>query len=281
MTADKTVTAAALQWDVQRGELEANLSEMRSLCTEAHALGVRLAVLPEMWGTSFCGDDAEQHRDNVARAESELRELSGDLGLIVCGSNYEFASDGSVFNRASLYSSGELAGEYRKIHLFSPHGEDRYFAAGSDPLVVETEIGRIAVVTCYDLRFPELLRHAFLAEADILLVPAQWPSARELHWRVLCQARAIEEQCFVLATNRCGVEASLVNDEIDVAYPGNSMIVEPTGAILAEGNGERGVFAAELALRESAIMRRALPIAKDRRPESYARFSPGLADLLE
>ena len=281
MTADKTVTAAALQWDVQRGDVEANVQEMRSLLTDAHAQGVRLAVLPEMWGTSFCGEDAASQRDGVAKAESELREVSGDLGMIVCGSNYEFASDGATYNRASLVCDGDVAGEYRKMHLFSPHGEDRWFASGEEPLIVETAIGRVAVVICYDLRFPELVRHAFLSEADILLVPAQWPSAREMHWRVLAQARAIEEQCFVLATNRCGVEPSLVNDEIDVAYPGNSMIVEPTGEILAEGNGERGVFAAELALRESAIMRRALPIAKDRRPESYARFSPGLADLVE
>lgn len=245
--------------------------------TAAHEDGASIHVLPELWASSFVGAELDHVLEDVRRAERELETLSGDLDALIVGSNYE-SVDGKAFNAASVWQSGELLGRYRKTHLFSPHGEDRMFEAGDAPLVVDTRFGRIAVIICYDLRFPELVRELALAGAEILIVPAQWPEPREQHWNVLARARAIEEQCFVIGTNRCGVEASLVSDQ-DIAYPGNSLIVAPTGEVLAEGNGEAGVIAAELRLKEVAIMRRAIPVLRDRRPELYDAVRTALTPL--
>ncbi|MAE77678.1 MAG: carbon-nitrogen hydrolase [Planctomycetes bacterium] len=271
MTQDRTINAAALQWDVRRGEVEANLATATGLIQEASEAEAQLVVMPEMWATSFMGEEAEGTREAVDRAEAAVTTLAGDLGLVLIGSNYEFAADGSIYNRAKLVDRGDLAGEYRKMHLFSPHGEDRFFAHGESWLVADTSIGRVAAAICYDLRFPELIRHLFLAGAELLLVPAQWPAPRDQHWRTLVKARAIENQWFVVASNRCGNEPSLIN-ETDVSFPGNSLIVDPTGTVLAEGNGEAGVFADELDLKEVRIVRRAIPISKDRRVDAYGRF---------
>lgn len=269
--------AAALQWDVRRGDVESNLRDATQLIAEAHEDGAAVLVLPELWASSFVGSDFEEVREDVARAERELATMSGDLGVVLVGSNYEADGD-TVYNTSTLWQDGKALGSYRKAHLFSPHGEDRMFAAGETPLVADTKFGRVAVVICYDLRFPELLRELALTEAELLLVPAQWPEPREQHWNVLARARAIEQQWFVVGTNRCGVEASLVSDQ-DIIYPGNSLIVAPTGEVLSEGNGEAGVVAAELRLKEVPIMRRAIPVLKDRRPEFYEAVRERLSEL--
>jgi predicted amidohydrolase len=105
--------------------------------------------------------------------------------------------------------------------------EDTFFTPGNDPHPMQTPLGFIAGLVCYDLRFPELLRRQTAHGADILLIPAQWPTARINHWRILVQARAIENQMFVVAANRCGASD-------DTPFGGHSMIVGPDGSILLE-----------------------------------------------
>jgi predicted amidohydrolase len=271
---ERTIHAAALQWDVERGDVAHNLKAALDLIATAATDGAEVVVLPEMWASSFCGDAAASMRAAVAAAESRLLEVSGDRRLVVVGSNYDFGADGSIGNRALLMDRGRVVGSYRKMHLFSPHGEDDWFTGGTTALVADTSVGRVGVVICYDLRFPELVRWLFLQGAELLLVPAQWPEAREAHWRILVRARAVEDQCFVVAANRCGVEPSLVTSQ-DVVYPGNSLIVDPTGTIVAGGSGAPGVIAAEIELRQAAAMRRAIPVAKDRRPDAYAALWDG------
>ncbi len=278
MTKTPSVRAAAIQWDIHRGDAAFNFAEAERLILEAHEDGVEIVVLPELWSTSFVGDRAVDYRDDIARVEQGLATMSGDLGLVATGSSYEVDAAGSVFNTATVFEDGKVLGRYRKAHLFSPHGEDRMFTAGDAPLVVDTKFGRAAIAICYDLRFPELIRELALTEAIMLLVPAQWPEPRERHWNVLSRARAIEEQFFVVASNRCGVEPSLLSDQ-DISYPGNSLIVSPTGEVLAEGDGEASVVAADLRLKEVSIIRRAIPVFRDRRPGFYAKAHRDLSPM--
>jgi predicted amidohydrolase len=105
--------------------------------------------------------------------------------------------------------------------------EDTFFTPGNNSSPVQTSLGPVAALVCYDLRYPELLREQAGLGANLLVVPAQWPAARVNHWRILVQARAIENQMFVVAANRCGT-----TDE--TAFGGHSMIVGPDGSILLE-----------------------------------------------
>ncbi|MBI5852731.1 MAG: carbon-nitrogen family hydrolase [Planctomycetes bacterium] len=266
----RRVRSACVQFDVRRGEVEQNLAAVESLLREAAAGGARIAVLPEMWTCSFVPERDDAVLRASSRAEVRLLELSAELGLMVVGSA-PHVDAGQVFNRAQLIDAGRVLGEYRKIHLFSPIGEHRCHVAGCDPLVVDTRFGRVAVAICYDIRFPELVRYYFHRQADILLVPAQWPEARSDHWRCLVKARAIENQLFVVGCNRIGVEASNRGDE-QLVFPGDSRVVDPMGAVIASGAGEAAPIFADLELRRVRMMRRILPIAKDRRPEVYVRI---------
>lgn len=262
--------AACVQFDVRPGDVAANVAAMRAGVEEAVAGGARLCVLPELWATSFLSTFEDSVLAEAAAAEAELRELSATQGLVIVGSNVEPVGD-QVFNTANVYQRGSCLGSYRKIHLFSPNVEHRLHAAGERPLVVETEHGRLGVLICYDLRFPELARYYFHRGVELLAVPGQWPEARAQHWRTLLRARAIENEMFVLGCNRTGQEPSLKSGE-PMAFPGDGRIVDPTGEVLAAGSGEAGAVIASIERRKVRTVRRILPVGRDQRPTVYRRL---------
>ncbi len=261
------VGAACVQFDIKRGDIAHNLDVVVDLVRKATAQGATLLVLPEMWSTSFVESPDQELVERARDAELVLLELSRDTNSVIVASGLE-SDGGKFYNRALVMDCGNVVGAYRKVHLFSPIGEQRVHTAGSEPLVVDTSVGRIGVVICYDLRFPELVRHAFYRGVEILVVPAQWPESRSTHWRSLLRARAIENEFFVVGSNRCGLESSFKSEE-PIHYSGNSRIVDPKGDILADGTGEQTPVVATLELRSVRTMSRMLPIRKDLRPEVY------------
>jgi predicted amidohydrolase len=267
---DRVVSAACVQFDVRRNEVEANLAAATAGLTAAAATGARLCVLPELWSTSFPTTCTENLATAAAAAENRLCEVSRQLDLTVVGSGLE-AAEGRFFNTARVHDRGTEVGRYRKIHLFSPNMEHRRFAAGDAPLVLDTSVGRLGVMICYDLRFPELTRLYFHKGAEVLAVPAQWPEARSQHWRSLLRARAIENQCFVVGSNRTGQEPSLKNNAM-LVFTGDGRIVDPTGEVLVAGTGEAGVITASLEIKKVDTMRRIVPVARDQRPSLYSRL---------
>ena len=162
---------------------------------------------------------------------------------------------------------------YDKVHLFSPTAEHESFSAGErPPPTVETHLGRLSGVVCYDLRFPELTRAPFLDGAELVCVAAQWPVSRAPHFEVLARALAVANQCFVVAANRTGRDV-IGRRELELAFPGNSLVVDPHGTVLARGAGEEGLVHAAVDLDVVRHLRRRVPVARDRRPELYARWS--------
>ncbi|MGE0143058.1 MAG: nitrilase-related carbon-nitrogen hydrolase [Planctomycetota bacterium] len=266
----RRVRSACIQFDVKRGDVEQNLDVVERHLRTAAEDGVGLAVLPEMWTTSFMPERDDKALRASTRAEIKILELSSELDMMIVGSA-PHVDAGQIFNRAQIVDRGRVVGEYRKIHLFSPIREHRQHTAGSEPLIADTRFGRIAVAICYDIRFPELTRYFFHRQADLLLVPAQWPEARSDHWRCLVRARGIENELYVIGCNRIGVEQSTRNDD-QLVFVGDSRVVDPMGNVIASGSGEDGPVTADLELRRVRLMRRILPIAKDRRPEVYLRI---------
>src|SRR5262245_25928994 len=265
-----TLIAACVQFDVQRGDVDRNLQSAIEGIATAVAAGARLCVLPEMWSTSFMASYDAATLAAAERAEAALLALSRVHGLVVVGSSVEAGGDG-YRNCARVYDCGALLGNYRKIHLFSPHGEHRHHVPGDEPLIVNSSVGRLGVLICYDIRFPDLARYYFHKGVEVLAVPAQWPEARAQHWRTLLRARAIENEAYVVGCNRTGQEPSLKNDDL-LAFPGDGRIIDPTGEVLAAGNGDAGALVAELQLRTVRTMRRILPVDRDQRPSVYRRL---------
>lgn len=259
------LTIALGQMDVPPGQAERNLARARALAAQAREAGADLMLLPELW---LHGYDLERAAEWAAPLGeggfAEMAAMAREFGLYLCGSLLEQHEDG-VSNTAVLYApDGSLLGAYRKIHLFRLMNEPRYLAPGDRAVLCSTPWGPVGVIICYDLRFPELSRALAVAGARLLLVPAQWPVRRLEAWLLLARARAVENELFVAACNRVGVDG-------DAVFPGHSMVVDPWGRALVEGDDQEGLLVARADLREIQKARRYLTVFEDRRPEAYDR----------
>jgi predicted amidohydrolase len=255
------INAAAIQFTVKQGDVDANLDYVRSALRRVAGLGANLVVLPEMWSSGFAYKHLNELALRTPGIVDELLDLSLELKLVLVGSMPEPHGD-KVFNTVYVADNGRLAGTYRKLHLFSLLGEDRAFDSGDSWLLAETSLGKIGVIICYDLRFPELSRRLALEGAAVICVPAQWPKPRQEHWRTLLRARAIENQLYVVACNACGLIGKL-------DFFGMSMIIDPKGEVLAEAGETECEISAPLDMQLMVDWRAQIPCFNDRRPELY------------
>lgn len=254
-----------LQMEVKAGDIEAN---MRSV-EEGIALVVReqapdVVVLPELWNTGFVPKTAAE----LASGQRErlcpwMAELAMRHGIVLVGGSIANELHGRVYNTSFVFDSdGVMLAEYNKVHLFSPAKEDHVFAGGDDLPTFLVGGRRAAVITCYDIRFPELARTAALQGIEVLFVVAAWPYPRQDHWDILLKARAIENQIFIVAANTVGTAGK-------VKMCGHSVVLDPWGLPLAMAGEDKTILTAELpfVLRDEA--KKKINVMKDRRPEVY------------
>ena len=254
-----------------RDDRDTNLKTARELLEHAAAAGADLAVLPEYvdyLGRSAGEPDPEAADGTFARF---FAETARDLGMWVhAGSFHETGPDSDhsyntslVFNR-----NGSLAATYRKIHLYDveipgrvSYRESARVAAGDDVVALDIEGVRVGLSICYDLRFPELYRRLAVAEnATVLIVPAAFMmhTGRD-HWEVLLRARAIENQCYVVAAGQIG------SHDPDRTCFGRSMIIDPWGTVVAQAPDEVGVTVADIAIERVETIRTQVPSLANRR----------------
>jgi omega-amidase len=265
------LTIALAQMDVLTGQPDANLARARDFAAQARDAGADLLLLPELW---FNGYDLERAGERATPLGeggfAHMTEIAREFGLHLVGSLLE-RHDGGVSNTAVLYApDGTLLGSYRKIHRFRLMQEHRYLAPGDCATLCPTPWGPVGLAICYDLRFPELFRVMALAGAVLFLVPAQWPVRRVEAWLLLARARAAENELIVAACNRVGNDGQ-------VTFPGRSLVVDPWGNVLVEGDDRAGLLIAQVDLREIRKARRYLTVYEDRRPDAY-RVEPATGD---
>ncbi len=218
-----------LQFDVQTGEIEANLDQVKNGLENLSQQGPGFVVLPELWAAGFDYPTLSRQAARTTELLFELQKLSNQYQLCLAGSLPEPAksAQGEIFyNTLSIVGPQGVMGMYRKQNMFAPLAEDRYFTPGSSPCPMQTDSGPVAGLICYDLRFPELARHQVKYGAKLLLVSAQWPAVRIDHWQALLKARAIENQIYIAACNHCGTSGN-------TKFGGHSMIVGPDGQVLS------------------------------------------------
>jgi predicted amidohydrolase len=220
--------------------------------------GAELVVLPELWPQGgFSYDRWEEQAEPLdGPLVQELSAAARDIGATVhMGSLVERDPAGRLFNTSVLLGpDGAVLATYRKLHLFGfSEGEPKLMTPGHDVVVH----GRLGLATCYDLRFPELFRALLDRGAEVLLVVAAWPARRLAHWRLLAQARAVENQMYVVACNTAGTHAG-------VSMAGASMVVDPWGAVLAEAGDGEEVLQVDLDLGVVGSARTAFPVLADR-----------------
>nr|MDT0658956.1 carbon-nitrogen hydrolase family protein [Micromonospora sp. DSM 115978] len=254
-----------------RDDRKANLAAAAELLARAAAGGADLAVLPEY--VDYLGPAAGLPTPEPVDGEFAefFAATARRLGIWVhAGSFHEAGPDPEhTYNTTLVFDrSGGLAATYRKIHLYDveipsrvSYLESRNVAPGSDPVVVAVDGIRLGLSICYDLRFPELYRRLAVAgRADVLVVPAAFMlhTGRD-HWEVLLRARAIENQCYVLAAAQIGD-----HDPGRTCF-GRSMVVDPWGTVLAQAPDSPGVVLADLDLDRLRTIRSELPSLANRR----------------
>lgn len=225
-------TAGYLQFEVQPGDIPANLDAVRtglnSLVPQRCTVPT-LVVLPELWATGFVYSELPRLARQTDSLLDTLAGLAAERHIHIAGSLPEVDAAGSgtrYYNTLFLVAPDGSRHAYRKQRLFAPMAEDTFFSPGSHAGPLHTTAGPVAALVCYDLRFPELLRGQAAAGATLLVISAQWPMARKEHWQTLVRARAIENQIFVIACNSCGSSGG-------TQFAGHSMIVAPDGTLLA------------------------------------------------
>lgn len=262
---------AALQ-TVATPSLERNLDTARRLIAQASRDGAQLVVLPEYF--CFMG---HHDGDKLALAETPgegpiqamLAETAKRHAVWVVGGTLPLRSERSdrVFNASCVYSpEGVLAARYDKLHLFRyDNGRERYdegrvLQAGSAPVACDVGGLRLGLSICYDLRFPELYRALMTPPCDLIAVPSAFTyTTGRAHWEVLLRARAIENQCYVIAAAQGGVH------ENGRRTWGHSLIVDPWGEVVSVVEEGEGVAMAELDLKRIAEVRAQLPALAHRR----------------
>ena len=223
---------ALLQIDVSDSESpEARVPRVLDLVDQQQGK-CDLVVLPELWNIGAFNSGAlegyAQPRDGELVTGLQARAKAGNFWLHG-GSFVERLADGGKANTAVLINPvGEIVKFYRKIHLYGfDHGEAVLLNRGTEIVTQEqTPIGHVGLAICYDLRFPELFRGMNDQGVETILITSGWPTPRINHWRVLNQARAIENQAWVIACNEVGPNG-------DIMLGGHSMVVRPSGEIIA------------------------------------------------
>lgn len=258
-----TMKIGCIQMNVRFGKVEENYAHAEALIRQAAEQGAEIIVLPEMWNSGYALEQLSELADvQGERTQAFLQQLSQQLGVHIVGGSVSTKQDGGFYNTMYTYdNAGRQVGDYSKVHLFRLMDEHLHLQAGSS--MNRFQLGDIeaAGVICYDIRFPEWLRSHALAGAKVLFVSAQWPTPRIDHWKTLLQARAIENQCFIVAVNRIANKKENFN--------GQSMIIEPWGDILWTGGDEEELAVIDVDLSVVDEIRERIPVYDDRRPNLY------------
>lgn len=258
-----TIRVAAIQMHIAAGDPVANRRRMTNLAQRALDDGARVVLCPEL---AACGYDLP-HLPALAEpldgvAAEMMAGLAARYRAYVAWGMAERDSERFYNTLALVGPHGNLLARYRKTHLIPLLHEPDYLTPGDEIVVVPTDIGRLGLAICYDLRFPGLFQRMMAEGVELLLVAAQWPQVRAEHWRILTVATALQSLAFLVGANGVG----LCDGE---SLAGRSVIVSPWGERIAEAGSAEEILCANVNPAEVAEARRRLPVSQGLRPELY------------
>ena len=251
---------AVVQHDIVWEDRTANFARLAPQVARAAGAGAEFVLLSETFSTGFSMTPGIGEPEGGPSAQF-LQAQAAEHGVWMAGSCPEVAPDGELpYNSLVLAGPDGTVHRYRKLHPFTHGGEHERFRAGEKPVTVEVGGLRVTPFVCYDLRFADVFWHAAL-DTDVYLVTANWPAARRLHWQTLLQARAIENQAYVVGCNRVGTAGD------GTEHTGDSRIVSPMGELLATAAGVETVLVADVDPAEVTATRERLRFLADRRAQ--------------
>jgi predicted amidohydrolase len=249
---------AAVQHDIVWEDRDANFQRLAPQVARAVGAGAELVLLSETFSTGFSMTPGIGEPEGGPSARF-LAERAAEHGVWVGGTCPEIAEGETLpFNSFVLAGPDGTTHRYRKLHPFTHAGEHERFRAGEKPVTVQIGDLRVTPFVCYDLRFADVFWRAAL-DTDVYLVPANWPSPRRSHWQTLLQARAIENQAYVVGCNRVGTAGD------GTEHVGDTRIVSPMGELLGTAAGIETLVLADVDAAEVSATRERFRFLPDRR----------------
>jgi omega-amidase len=249
-----------IQMELSWENAQENRAHAEALLLDRQPRAGSLVALPEMFSSGFSMNASVVAERPGGATEQWLSSIAHRLGIWLVAGLARYDEAGKIGNDALVVNPhGSVAGIYRKQRPFSVGGESEHYGAGQEPLVFRWAEMGVALFICYDLRFPELFRWAARQRPELFVVIASWPDKRIAHWLKLLEARAIENQAYVLGVNRVG-------DDPSHHYPGRSVIVNPWGEIVADAGEVEGQVESDLDIPSLRSYREKLPFLSDLKP---------------
>ncbi len=257
-----TLIQTSLFWEDKKANLQMLLQKIESIKERTEVI-----ILPEMFSTGFSMNTKSLSEEMDGETIKWMKKITSSKKVILTGSII-IHEDGKYFNRLIWMLPDGNFGYYDKRHLFAFANEDKHYTPGNKRFIASVKGWKINLLICYDLRFPVWARQSHQRnytgkeelqqpEYDLLVYVANWPDKRIPAWKTLLQARAIENQSYVIGVNRVGTDAQNIN------YCGHSMMIDPMGEIIYERPNEEDVFTFTLQKEKLHEVREKLPFLKD------------------
>jgi omega-amidase len=249
-----TLIQTALHWEDKAANLQMLEEKITALSQPTHVV-----VLPEMFSTGFSMKPQALAEGMDGPTLHWMKKVAAAKKVVLTGSMI-IEEGGKYYNRTIWMQPNGHYGCYDKRHRFGYAGEDKQYTAGTKRFIASVNGWKVALMVCYDLRFPVWSRQQFGEngfEYDIALYVANWPQRRSTAWKTLLQARAIENQCYVIGVNRVGEDGN------GIYHSGDSMVIDPLGNILYHKENEEDAFTITLEKETIDDMRKKFPFWRD------------------
>lgn len=252
MATQENIKIAVVQTDLHWENVDANLTMLSDIINNAETADI--FILPEMFTTGFSMQPEKFAKESYQKGLEWLQQTAQTKQAAIVGS-IMVEDGGQYYNRLFFVTPSNQVYQYDKKHLFSLGNEQQHYAAGNQSIIIDYLGWRIKPLVCYDLRFPVWSRNT--EDYELLLYVANWPEKRIYHWRSLLIARAIENQCYVAASNRIGADANGID------HNGNSMVIEYSGNVLNEDAGSKVVLYQTLSKQALNKYKKSFPFLSD------------------
>ena len=253
-----TLIQTDLHWEDKQANLQMLENKINSINQPTH-----IVILPEMFSTGFSMKPEKLAEKMDGPTVQWMEKIASSKKIILTGSLI-IEENESYYNRLLWVLPNGESGHYDKRHLFAYGSEDQYYNQGNERFIASVNGWKINLMVCYDLRFPVWARQQFHKndgfEYDVLIYVANWPQRRNHAWKTLLQARAIENQCYVIGVNRIGTDGN------ELSYSGDSMVADTLGKVLYQKENEEDVFTINLDKKHLEEMREKLPFWKEADP---------------
>ena len=264
---EKKLKILAIQMSSVINDKVANFEKVRTLIKDNIEQGTDIIILPEVWTVGWKCSEFQNSAEDLKKSETIefLSAIAKEYNTNIIGGSFITKSNsedsGANYHNTCpvINRKGELVATYNKMHLFSYYGclEDAYVKNGQNPVMIDINGVNIGITICYDIRFPEIYRSYRKSGTDLLINMAAWPQSRAIHWEALTRARAVENQCYMVALTQSGL---IENDEWNL---GHSRIIDYQGETVSEITHGEGAMQAEIKFDDIYEFREKCTVLKD------------------